>query len=541
MSELPKEDDGVNPERPPAVEEAKAQPDRPVEPTSAKTFLAVSLLCVGFAVLTDFLFYRQPVGWTLGGYALLLMAAIFIWERKLPRGKAALIAAALALLCLGCLEEPNSLMLLLGLFGLASLALALRQGWTGSGVVWLERWIGFAALGWLSLFEDAHRCSEARQAIKGWAAERTVSVIRHWFIPTMLSLVFLALFALANPIIQDWLNSLWQTVTYASDELPAGERVLLWLIVALVVWALLRFRLDPSDGSQEASSEVTTESVAWLSVGVVVRCLVIFNALFLVQTVLDVRYLWGGARLPSGMTYASYAHRGAYPLVAAAILAAFFMLITFQAGSQSESFSWARRLVHLWLAQNVFLVFSAFWRLYLYILAYSLTRWRVAAAIWILLVAGGLTLIFWRIVTRRADIWLINANAVTALFVLYVCSFLNFDGFIADFNVRHCREMGGKGVHIDLPYLARLGPDTLPALLRLAAKHPKMPGIQETIEQLRTELQESLQDWRSWTYRRHRMMQLDFPKARAHNQADPSQRSIKLAPKTGAARLAAMD
>jgi len=272
-----------------------------------------------------------------------------------------------------------------------------------------------------------------------------------------------------------------------------------------------------------------------------VRCLVIFNALFLVQTVLDVRYLWGGARLPSGMTYASYAHRGAYPLVAAAILAAFFMLITFQAGSQSESFSWARRLVHLWLAQNVFLVFSAFWRLYLYILAYSLTRWRVAAAIWILLVAGGLTLIFWRIVTRRADIWLINANAVTALFVLYVCSFLNFDGFIADFNVRHCREMGGKGVHIDLPYLARLGPDTLPALLRLAAKHPKMPGIQETIEQLRTELQESLQDWRSWTYRRHRMMQLDFPKARAHNQADPSQRSIKLAPKTGAARLAAMD
>jgi len=38
--------------------------------------------------------------------------------------------------------------------------------------------------------------------------------------------------------------------------------------------------------------------------------------LFAIQTVLDIQYLWRGAALPDGMSYATYAHRGAYPLIA---------------------------------------------------------------------------------------------------------------------------------------------------------------------------------------------------------------------------------
>ena len=46
------------------------------------------------------------------------------------------------------------------------------------------------------------------------------------------------------------------------------------------------------------------------------RSLILFNALFALQTVLDLTYLWGGASLPDGMSHAEYAHRGAYPLIA---------------------------------------------------------------------------------------------------------------------------------------------------------------------------------------------------------------------------------
>ena len=45
------------------------------------------------------------------------------------------------------------------------------------------------------------------------------------------------------------------------------------------------------------------------------------------QTGLDLAYLWGGLALPDGMSHAEYAHRGAYPLVVTALLAAGFVLI----------------------------------------------------------------------------------------------------------------------------------------------------------------------------------------------------------------------
>ena len=57
-----------------------------------------------------------------------------------------------------------------------------------------------------------------------------------------------------------------------------------------------------------------------------------FNLLFAVQTVLDVIYLWGNTTLPADISYASYAHRGAYPLILTALLAAGFVLAAMTPG-----------------------------------------------------------------------------------------------------------------------------------------------------------------------------------------------------------------
>ena len=54
---------------------------------------------------------------------------------------------------------------------------------------------------------------------------------------------------------------------------------------------------------------------------IMTRGLLLFNLVFLVQNLLDVEYLWAGAALPEGVTYAGYAHRGAYPLIATALIA----------------------------------------------------------------------------------------------------------------------------------------------------------------------------------------------------------------------------
>ena len=75
------------------------------------------------------------------------------------------------------------------------------------------------------------------------------------------------------------------------------------------------------------------------------RSLILFNALFALQSGLDLVYLWGGASLPDGMSHAEYAHRGAYPLIVTALLAAGFVLIAMRPGGPAEQSRLIRPLV----------------------------------------------------------------------------------------------------------------------------------------------------------------------------------------------------
>jgi hypothetical protein len=222
---------------------------------------------------------------------------------------------------------------------------------------------------------------------------------------------------------------------------------------------------------------------------------------------LDLTYLYGGAELPAGMTYAEYAHRGAYPLVVTALLAGAFVLLTFRPGGAAQRSPWCRRLVGLWIAQNLVLMASAAWRLNLYVSAYSLTRWRVAAAVWMLLVAIGLAWLVWRVLADRDHAWLLRRVTVSTAAVLYALCFVNVDGRIATFNVAHCAQLGGGGSSIDVAYLQRLGPAALPAVERLRSQlgpGATRDAAEEVRRDLERDLNYQLRDWRGWTVRRGR-------------------------------------
>ena len=105
--------------------------------------------------------------------------------------------------------------------------------------------------------------------------------------------------------------------------------------------------------------------------------LIAFNALFALHNALDAAYLSGFAQLPTGITLAEYAHRGAYPLIVTALLAALFVLVTLRPGSSTAAAPLVRRLVTLWIAQN-------------------------------------LVLVLWRMLAGKSASWLINANLASA-------------------------------------------------------------------------------------------------------------------------------
>jgi hypothetical protein len=204
------------------------------------------------------------------------------------------------------------------------------------------------------------------------------------------------------------------------------------------------------------------------------------------------------------VTLAEYAHRGAYPLIATALLAALFVLVTLRPGSEMAASSAVRRLVYLWIGQNVLLVASTMLRTFDYVEAYSLTRLRISALAWMALVAVGLLLICYRLWRRRSDAWLINANFAAAGLLLTVCAFADLGGVAAQWNVRHAREAGGAGAALDLCYLNRLGASSLLPLIELESR-PIAPALRDRVQWSRTfqmaRLEARQADWRSWTVR----------------------------------------
>lgn len=449
-------------------------------------------------MLADWLFYRQPIGWTASLYALALVLALTLRNgHYLRTWPGRVVAMGMGGIVVSLLIEPGVIAVTLGLLGLVTLAIIDRGGWTHGVAALAFRWVRFLGRMVAQPVHDA-RLQERWQRSRG---ERfpALRAFGRWFIPVVLSAVFVGLFALANPIISDWLGRL--------PEHFAFLRVVMWLLVGLSAWGLLRVRL------RQQKTGIHSDPHALPTMGradLIVRCLIAFNAVFAVQTLLDLWYLWGGASLPEGMTYAHYAHRGAYPLVATALLAGIFVILTFRGGHRDtpdrRGWTTARRLCYLWIAQNILLMISAAYRLGLYVEAYSLTRWRIAAAIWMALVAVGFVWLIWRIIARRDNRWLLQVNAVTAAAVLYVCCFVNFDGLIADYNVRHCAEVGGRGAPIDLAYLESLGAEALPATHWLESQPIENSVIRAKARlvtmRLQIHLNSSMADWRGWTIRR---------------------------------------
>ena len=327
--------------------------------------------------------------------------------------------------------------------------------------------------------------------------------LRNWIMPLVFATGFLALFAAANPLIDKTLRSIDLTFLL---QLLSIWRIGFWLAVAAFLCLLLRPRLMRRRLRRRDVPDIATGAEdALFSHGALLRSLLVFNVLFAVQTLLDLTYLWGGASLPDGMSHAEYAHRGAYPLMLTAILAAIFVLAAMRRGGPGDRSPMLRGLVHLWIAQNILLCLSSILRLDLYVEVYSLTELRIAAGIWMGLVAVGLCLILLRILLDRSNEWLIALSSAMLVLTLYAAALADIPAFIARFNVAHSREISGEGIVLDLDYLLTLGPAAIPALDTYLASLPADADARRVRETLLWQHLGRSHDWRSWTYRGARL------------------------------------
>jgi len=326
------------------------------------------------------------------------------------------------------------------------------------------------------------------------------SVARGLLLALPVLIVFTALLASADVVFAHYVRDLFSLRILA--DLPE----LIWrgIIILGAAWFLaggLSYALSRGAASDDESAlKRASEGIPRLfSLGFVeaATLLTSVDLLFLVFVWIQFTYLFGGRAniRVDGYTYAEYARRGFFELVAVSVLTLGLILVLHwltrrETGQQVRVFN---SLSSLMAGFVLVILTSAFQRLRLYEAAYGYTQLRLYShvfMVWLAVVFAWFLITLW----RRPDRFAIGAF-VAALGFLITMNAVNPDAFIVERNLARY-QITDK---LDATYLTRLSEDAVPGLVQAV---DQVTGDDRVVlrDHLRHRL-ERMEDsarWQSW-------------------------------------------
>ena len=482
--------------------------------------------------LADWLFYGQAFGITLPIFIALLAAGNFFVEKpnatiKTSRINLFLLIASL----LPLIEELNTLTFIVGCAGILNFTFSMKEKTSKSLLEKTSLAVLFILRMPFKLLFDGFRFASVRKRMK--TVHSSQAFLGNWLVPILMTSGFLFLFAIANPLIGNWITALDLGFLLSLINM---DRIIFWGFIAIVSWSFLKPSYQKLCNTlsriglkkRQTSIQHKPEN-GILNEMTVFRSLVLFNILFALQTALDFQYLWIGSSLPSGVTFSEYVHNGTYILIFTTLLAASFILFVTSKKKRLEKSPRIMGLLLAWISQNIILVLSNVMRMELYVEAFALTYLRLGVLIWLTLVVIGLVFMIVRLYKGLSNGWLIKANLISLAITLYATSFANLPYLISDYNLRVAEQNSSK--RLDIHYIVALGPNTIPVLDRIIAsprweKDVKSKVYWDGSNRDRRDLIEvrnrfvvkashQYSDWRQWNFR-------DFRLQSAINQFQPT-------------------
>jgi hypothetical protein len=237
-----------------------------------------------------------------------------------------------------------------------------------------------------------------------------------------------------------------------------------------------------------------TPAVSWQPV-TIITVLVALNILYLVFTMIQFSYLYGGGNmtLPANFTYAEYARKGFFELAAVTFINFIIVLgcLNYIKKDDRRLLKMANLLLTVLVAFTLNMLFSANFKLTLYEGTYGYTFLRISVHLFMLL-------LFMLCMVVAAGIWYRKIPIVKSIIVLTIImyttiNYLNIDGFIARKNIERFYETG----KIDANYLTSLSFEAVPYLLEL--RDIKDSEIKMAIDANLKHRKEVLDKQNSWT------------------------------------------
>jgi hypothetical protein len=297
-------------------------------------------------------------------------------------------------------------------------------------------------------------------------------------IPLAVTVLFLMIFATANPVVSQGFSKIWGSVEdfvlNLSDYINP-VRALVWggwlLVFAVLIRPLVRsaaldrlmqldHRLESRDCGQSSQANFQTAFAT----------LVCVNVVFLWYNGMDAVYLYFKGTLPRGITWTAYTHAGCGWLTFALFVSTVVLgCIFWESLNFHERAARLKGLAYVWIGLNAVLAVGTLRRISMYIDYSGLTHLLLTGVYGSLLVMAGLGIMAAKVRANRSAVWLLR-RYVMAFTVGIVTLVLTPHGWVcARYNVARILE---EKPHAMWPVcLKELPADALPALLPLLDYH----------------------------------------------------------------------
>lgn len=276
-------------------------------------------------------------------------------------------------------------------------------------------------------------------------------------------ILFAILFASADMLFNKYISDL---LTFDIEE-ETVARIVRFVILTCVFTGAFSFSLRAAETS--TPGHVVKKR---LTVGVIQMSIFLgaINVLFLLFILVQLVYLFGGEEnvVVEGFTYAEYARKGFFELIAVAVFSFLLLLATEQTLPKKENSHTKpfKVLSGVLVLQVLIIMFSALKRLSLYEAAYGFTTLRLYSHAFIFLLAVIFCIFLYKIfIDTRENTFAFRVFLATMSF-LVLMNLLNPDAFIARQNIKLFAETSG----LDTDYLSTLSDDALPETIDVLLK-----------------------------------------------------------------------
>lgn len=302
------------------------------------------------------------------------------------------------------------------------------------------------------------------------APKRRYSVLSMSVVPLLVAVVFLIIYAIANPKLAGMLGDFGEWINHLFEDFPFARIGFISLGCLIAIGALWKFpglgtenwegmQMDDLVRKKLGKKKFTIGLRKEFRAGIFL--LLLLNALGLLVNSIDISWIWFNFKIEPGMNLSQLVHEGTWMLILSILLAMAVVFVLFRGNlnyfSQNKPL---RVLAYVWLVQNTLMVVSVAIRNFHYMDYHGLAYKRIGVYFFLLLVLFGLAMVAWKITYRKSFFFVIRTNSwATFAIMLLLCSF-NWDMVIARYNIAHSEK-----IDLDRTFLLSLSDKALPILL----------------------------------------------------------------------------